>query len=71
MNALVGLLILAGIIYGLLVDPTFWIIYSILVTLYTLFVTKQVDPKENPKRKTILISTWGCKYEINWLVIIS
>ena len=62
MNALVGLLILAGIIYGLLVDPTFWIIYSILATLYTLFVTKQVDPKENPKRKTILISTWGCKY---------
>ena len=64
MNALLGLLILTGIIYGIYVDSTFWIIYGVCVTLYTIFVHWQKDPRDNPKRKTILISTWSCKYTL-------
>jgi hypothetical protein len=65
MNALFGLLIVAGIIYGIFIDATFWKFYALLVTLYTIFVLYQCDSRENPKRKTILISTWGCKYKDN------
>ena len=61
MNALIGLLILAGLLYGIFVDLTFWKIYGTLVVVYTAFVLWQRDAKENPKRKTLLISTWGCK----------
>ena len=38
MNPLVGLLIVAGILYGALYDGTFWKIYGILVTVYLIFV---------------------------------
>ena len=62
MNALFGLLIVAGIIYGIFIDATFWKIYALLVTLYTIFVLYQRDARENPKRKTILMSTWSRKY---------
>lgn len=62
MNALLVLLILAGLIYGVIVDGTFWKIYGIIVTAYLVFVLWQRDPKENPKRKTILASTWSRKY---------
>ena len=61
MNALIGLLILTGIIYGIWVDATFWKIYAIVLTIYTIFVTTQKSSKENPKRKTVMISTWSCK----------
>jgi len=55
------LMILAGIIYGIFVDGTFWKIYATLVTVYLGFVLWQRDSKENPKRKTILASTWSRK----------
>ena len=61
MNALIGLLILTGIIYGIWVDATFWTIYALVLTIYTIFVTTQKNSKENPKRKTVMISTWNCK----------
>ena len=61
MNALVGLLILAGILYGILVDGTFWKIYSVLVTLYLIFVLMYREKRTNIKRKTLLMSTWDCK----------
>ena len=62
MNALVVLAIIAGIIHGILIDGTWWKIYGILVALYLLFVLIYTKRKENPKRKTLLLSTWGCKY---------
>ena len=61
MNALLMLMILAGIIYGIFVDGTFWKIYAVLVTAYLGFVLWQRDSKENPKRKTLLASTWSRK----------
>ena len=59
MNALMGLMILTGIIYGIFIDATFWKIYCCLVTVYLIFVLVQRDARDNPKRKTILISTWN------------
>ena len=61
MNPLVGLMILSGIIYGIVVDGTFWKIYAILFSVYIVLVLVQRDARENPKRKTILISSWNCK----------
>ena len=61
MNALIGLLLLAGVLYGALVDGTFWKIYGVLVTLYLVFVMLARDIRENPKRKTILAATWSRK----------
>ncbi len=61
MNALIGLLILAGALYGVLFDGTFWKIYGALVALYFVFINLYKTGKENPKRKTILISSWDCK----------
>lgn len=58
MNALIGLMILTGIIYGIFVDATFWKIYALVVSIYLIFVLWQRDARDNPKRKTILISTW-------------
>lgn len=59
MNALLGLLIAAGVVYGVWIDATFWKIYGVMVFFYTIFVLYQRDRKENPKRKTIVISSWN------------
>ena len=59
MNALIGCLIIAGILYGIFVDSTFWKIYGAVIVCYTGFVLWQRDARENPKRKTILIATWN------------
>ena len=59
MNAFWGLLIVAGMIYGIIYDGTFWKLYSLICALYIAFVLWQRDPKENPKRKTLLAATWG------------
>jgi len=59
MNALIGLLILTGMIYGIFVDATFWKLYGIVVLVYFILVTLQKDSRENTKRKTMLIGTWG------------
>lgn len=62
MNALFGLMLLAGVLYGILYDGTFWKIYAILVTLWLAFVLWSRDARENTKRKTILAATWSRKY---------
>ena len=59
MNALLALLIVTGIIYGVLYDGTFWRIYFSLVAAWFVFITVVRDRKQNPKRKTITISTWS------------
>ena len=61
MNAFKGCLILAGILYGIFVDGTFWKYYAAVVACYVVFVLVQRDGRENPKRKTILIGTWNRK----------
>ena len=61
MNALWGLFIVAGIIYGIFIDGMFWKIYLALVVFWSLFVLILRDKRENILRKTIMISTWGGK----------
>ena len=63
MNALNVLFIVAGIIYGLLVDATFWKIYFTLVAIYFIVVVLTRNQIENTKRKNIMISTWSGKCE--------
>ena len=61
MNALWGLFILASIIYGILIDGRFWMIYMSLIVAYYIFVMVQRNTRENNLRKTIMIATWGGK----------
>ena len=61
MNALWALMVLAGIIYGIFFDATFWKIYGVLILLWTIYVNIQKDPRDNHRRKTLLIATWGGK----------
>ena len=56
MNALIALLIMAGVVYGIWIDGTYWKIYSTMVVAYSVFVLMQRDRRENPKRKTLTIS---------------
>jgi len=57
-NALNALFFVAGAIYGIWIDGTFWKIYFVLVALYTAFVfTNRTN--ENTKRKNIMIATWS------------
>lgn len=58
MNALNFLFFVAGAIYGIFVDGTFWKIYFVLVALYTVFAL-MTRTNENTKRKNIMISTWS------------
>jgi hypothetical protein len=60
MNALNFLFLVAGAIYGIFVDGTFWKIYFVLVALYTAFMLWH-RTSENTKRKNIMISTWSGK----------
>ena len=57
-NALEVLLLVAGIIYGIFYDATFWKIYCVVVTMYTLFVMIMRDSRDNPIRKTMTIASW-------------
>ena len=68
MNALFGLMLVAGVLYGILYDGTFWKIYGILVTLWLVYVLWARDSRENPKRKTILAASWSCKFLSNKFV---
>ena len=62
MNALLALLIVAGMLYGVLFDATFWKIYFVLVLCYLLFVVMYTNRRDNPKRRTLTIATWGRKF---------
>ena len=56
MNALVALLLMAGVVYGIWIDGMFWKIYGTMVAAWSVFVLMQRDRRENPKRKTLTIS---------------
>jgi hypothetical protein len=59
MNAFNFLFILAGILYGIFIDSTFWKIYGVLVAIYIVIACLGRNQKENVKRKNIMISTWS------------
>ena len=55
------MLLVAGIIYGIQVDGTFWKIYGICVGVYLIFVLLITNRRDNHKRRIITLSTWSCK----------
>ena len=61
MNALLAILIYAGIVHGIFVDGTYWKIYFALLAMYTVFVTLAKNSKQNPKRKSLIIASWSGK----------
>lgn len=68
MNALLGLAIVAAILYGILFDGQFWRIYGICVGVYLLFVMFSTNKRDNHKRRIITLSTWNCKSALSLLV---
>lgn len=64
MNALFGIGIVSAVMHAFLYDPTFLIIYGLLVAGWFYFVTKTREMKENPKRKTLMASTWNGKHSL-------
>lgn len=60
MNALIVIGFISAIIYGILVDGTFFKIYFALVALYTvIFQFVFINRKQIIKRKNITVSTWA------------
>jgi hypothetical protein len=60
MNALMCLGLIAGILYGIFVDGTYFKIYFALVIIYTVvFNNLLVNKKDITKRKNILVTTWN------------
>ena len=61
-NALIIIGFISGILYGILVDGTFFKIYFALLAFYTVvFGHFLVDRRFIAKRKVLTMTTWKCK----------
>lgn len=59
MNALFGVAILTGILYGFFIDGTFFKLYfGVLVVYHVVTQILLTNRKELTKRKAILVTTW-------------
>ena len=65
MNAFLQMFIYTAMVYGVFVDGTFWKIYITMVAAYTAWVLITRNSRDNPKRKTIMISTWNGKLKVD------
>jgi hypothetical protein len=62
MNALIGVGFAAGIVYGLLVDGTYFKIYFSILAVYTvIFNYIAIDRTLLTKRKNINVTSWSGK----------
>lgn len=61
-NALIGIGFVAGLVYGILIDGTFFKIYFTLILLY-MIVTENflINKKDFNKRKNINATSWNRK----------
>jgi hypothetical protein len=62
MNALIGIGYVSLCLHGIFIDSTWFKIYTVLFLCYLGFVIKNRDMRDNPKRKTLNIATWGGKF---------
>mgnify|MGYP007070401105 CR=1 FL=1 len=62
MNALFGIAIASSLMNGLLNDGTYWLIYIMCLVIWTIFIVKTKNPRENGKRKTLMLATWNGKF---------
>ena len=61
MNAMFGIGIVSGIIYGILVDGTYLKIYFGVMLVYTIvFTNLMINKKHYTLRKNINVTSWGC-----------
>ena len=59
MNALLGIGIFTAIIYGILIDGTFFKLYFIFLIIYHVFTqVLSIDKKHCIKRKNITVTMW-------------
>ena len=70
-NALFGIGLATTFIYNIFVDGTWAKIYFVLFCLYLGYVMATINRKQNPKRKTLLISTWTGKLIFSKLILLS
>ena len=61
MNALFGIAIVSSLMNGLN-DPTYWLIYTLCLILWTVFIVKTKNVRDNGKRKTLMAATWNGKF---------
>lgn len=61
MNAFYGVAIATTLIHGLLFDFKFWKLYLCNLAIYTIWAFVTRSGKDNPRRKTLMISTWSGK----------
>ena len=60
MNALFGVGFVSGIVYGLLVDGTYFKIYAVILLFYTVvFNFILIDRTHFTKRKNINVTSWN------------
>jgi hypothetical protein len=59
MNAMAVIAIISAIIYGIIVDGTYFKIYFILLSAYYVFTQIGNNYRYNTKRTKINISTWN------------
>lgn len=60
MNAFLVLGFIAGILYGIFIDGTFFKIYFALIMFYfVVFNNLLINKKDYTKRKNILATTWN------------
>lgn len=66
MNALFGIAVVTGLIYGIFIDGTYFKIYLAVLAFYTIvFNYLLINKKQTTKRKNIMITTWNCKLMIS------
>jgi len=62
MNAMFGVGIVAAIVYGLLIDGTYLMIYFACLAFYTYFFTYlMIDRKHFSTRKIVNLTSWNGK----------
>ncbi len=62
MNAFFGVGILTAILYGILIDGTFFKLYFVLLAIYTIVCNHLcINKKHVSKRRNITITTWDGK----------
>ena len=61
-NAFIGIGFVAGVLYGILIDGTFLIIYITLILVYMIVVENfLINRKDFNKRKNINVTSWNGK----------
>ena len=61
-NAFIGIGFVAGVLYGVLIDGTFLIIYLTLILVYMIVVENfLINRKDFNKRKNINVTSWNGK----------